>query len=1090
MSVARVTAGSISREKLAESNKKVFFSFTSLIQTQIYEADLCPKKEGIMKKPYKYHLLALGFGIVLLCFLLSNLAEGSTLFVTEYRVTSTTLYETTPTLGNDGSGDLVVYTARELLITGFFDQGDIWYQRLVDGAPSGLPVQVTSDLTDDQLNDVSGDYIVYTAYDSVAVSSGTIMLYQISTCILQPIGDALVIQEPRIHGSKVVWTQGGFGASEVMIYDLTWIGTAQVAQPLTGPVPPTFNVDIGDRYVVWVEQDGDTDIGAYDLDTDTRLLLTDTPGIDDRHPSTFGDWIVWESQDFGATDKRIEAINLVTGDYRIIIDDGSAASRPSIDGDLIAYETDSKGNFDVYVYRISTGETFQVTSHSDDQYLNDVFGDLVAYVDMRTDDKDIYVACLNWPPPTIWSVKTDGSDSNIGTSWDDSFQTIQKAIDESTDGDEIWLKHGTYVLSSQIDVDEAVGIYGGFAGTETEIDQRDWENNVTTVDGQDLAYHCFFVTANATIDGLTITGGNASSAPWPYDAGGGIYIDDSSLVITNCTIYDNKAHFGGGIYINFHSSATIITNCTFSGNNGYNDGGGIFNQGILIIANCTFSDNYTEGEVGGGGISNDGELTATNCTFSGNIASYGGGIENHGSSTITNCTFSGNSAEFAGGGISNRNSSSTITNCTFFGNCASDSGGGIYNEYSSPTITNCILLEDTALFGPEILNYSNSSPTIAYCDIDQDGYEGINGNIRKDPLFVDPANGDFHLWVGSPCIDSGTNTALAIPYFDFEGDPRILDGDNDGNAIVDMGADEYVWTEDNDTDGVPNYEEMGPDGNNPDYDGNFDSIPDSQQSNVASFHTYDGRSYVTLASPYGTTLTNVQAVDNPSPADAPFGVDFPYGFVEFTIDGIGPGGATTVTFYLPEAAPATYYKYGPTPDDSSNHWYEFIYDAPTQTGAAPSGNTITLYFVDGQRGDKDLTANGTIVEPGGPGLLPFIPVAIDIKPFSRRNIIILRKWGLISVVILSTDGFDAPREVDRTSLTFGRTGDEESLAYCRRWAIDVNRDRRRDLVCYFWTGKTGFKVGDTEGFLKGQTKDGVTIEGSDSVKIVKWRWWW
>lgn len=118
-------------------------------------------------------------------------------------------------------------------------------------------------------------------------------------------------------------------------------------------------------------------------------------------------------------------------------------------------------------------------------------------------------------------------------------------------------------------------------------------------------------------------------------------------------------------------------------------------------------------------------------------------------------------------------------------------------------------------------------------------------------------------------------------------------------------------------------------------------------------------------------------------------------------------------------------------------------------------------------------------------------IQINIKPFSRRNIIILSKWGLISVAILSADNFNAPNDVDRTSLTFGRTGYDDSLAFCSRWAWDVNRDHRRDLICYFWTKKTGFRVGDTEGILKGNTNDGVHIWGSDSVKIVKpWRWWW
>lgn len=116
-------------------------------------------------------------------------------------------------------------------------------------------------------------------------------------------------------------------------------------------------------------------------------------------------------------------------------------------------------------------------------------------------------------------------------------------------------------------------------------------------------------------------------------------------------------------------------------------------------------------------------------------------------------------------------------------------------------------------------------------------------------------------------------------------------------------------------------------------------------------------------------------------------------------------------------------------------------------------------------------------------------VQIDIRPFSRRNIIFVWKHSLISVAILSSGDFYAPSEVDRRSLTFGRTGNEESLAFCLRHAIDVNRDGLRDLICFFWGGLTGFQVGDTEGILKGQTVNGVPIEGRDSV-IVRGRWIW
>jgi hypothetical protein len=170
---------------------------------------------------------------------------------------------------------------------------------------------------------------------------------------------------------------------------------------------------------------------------------------------------------------------------------------------------------------------------------------------------------------------------------------------------------------------------------------------------------------------------------------------------------------------------------------------------------------------------------------------------------------------------------------------------------------------------------------------------------------------------------------------------------------------------DEDKDGISDAREKGADGNNSTFDGNADLIPDYKQANVASFHTYNGENYVTLEVPSGTVLSQLKVTDNPSPADKPADAEFPWGFFDFSIDGLDPGEAVTVTLTLHSAVPvAKYYKYGLTPDNPTSHWYDFTYNG--QTGAEINGNIITLHFVDGLRGDDDITVNGSIKEPGGP----------------------------------------------------------------------------------------------------------------------------
>ena len=216
-----------------------------------------------------------------------------------------------------------------------------------------------------------------------------------------------------------------------------------------------------------------------------------------------------------------------------------------------------------------------------------------------------------------------------------------------------------------------------------------------------------------------------------------------------------------------------------------------------VVSGFTITNGYIQwGSAGGIMCGYSSSPTITNCLITGNTGQYGGAIacgvtgdSDTSCPTFINCIIAENTALRDGGGIycSYLSSCPTFINCTITGNTAERSGGGICaKQSSSPTITNCIFWGNT---GSEIYVDSTSSVTVTYSDI-QGGYDG-EGNINLDPLFVDSANGDHHLTEGSPCIDAGTNDAPGLPEKDKDGSPRVVDGDNDGTAVVDMGAYEF-----------------------------------------------------------------------------------------------------------------------------------------------------------------------------------------------------------------------------------------------------------------------------------------------------------
>jgi parallel beta-helix repeat protein len=270
-----------------------------------------------------------------------------------------------------------------------------------------------------------------------------------------------------------------------------------------------------------------------------------------------------------------------------------------------------------------------------------------------------------------------------------------------------------------------------------------------------------------------------------------MYNKGCSPTVRHCTFAGNYANVGGGMR-NHSSASPTVAGCSFSANTAGDQGGGMANYSSSpTVTDCTFADNH--GHNGGGMLNFQASPEVNGCTFADNeaINGSGGGMYNYtGSSpTLTNCAFVGNSAFSMGGGIVNYNAGTpTLTNCTFSGNSA-NTGGGIHDRSSLLTATNSILWGDT----PDEIYVGPTEPVVTYSDVQGTSVYPGAGNINAGPQFEDPVDGDVDLLAGSPCIDAGTNGAPGLPATDFEGDPRIWDGDGDGTATADMGADEFAF---------------------------------------------------------------------------------------------------------------------------------------------------------------------------------------------------------------------------------------------------------------------------------------------------------
>lgn len=307
------------------------------------------------------------------------------------------------------------------------------------------------------------------------------------------------------------------------------------------------------------------------------------------------------------------------------------------------------------------------------------------------------------------------------------------------------------------------------------------------------------------LDDLTFDGNVASGS------GGAAYVEGrwvgTPLNFNNIDFFNNMASSSGGaLYAGGYDVGTPGANRASS----------------IAISDTMFANNQSFGMAGtdgGGGadLGSSGLISIYLTGFVDNQAQFGGGLRirpDFNQVDISNSGFTGNTASEDGGAIWASESVFTFftnTNNTIYGNTAGNRGGGAFIEFDNGTsfvdFYNNIVYANTAQQGAGDDLYINNrviEDTIGLVRLSNNIIADFTvtpgptieaDNINQDPLLVDVnarPNPDPRLSAGSPAIDTGLNTAPLAPAFDFEGDSRPFDGDNDGTATIDIGIDEFT----------------------------------------------------------------------------------------------------------------------------------------------------------------------------------------------------------------------------------------------------------------------------------------------------------
>lgn len=431
-----------------------------------------------------------------------------------------------------------------------------------------------------------------------------------------------------------------------------------------------------------------------------------------------------------------------------------------------------------------------------------------------------------------------------GASWATAFTDLQDALALARENpsavEEIWVAAGTYTPTAGTDrtasfeLVSGVALYGGFAGDETSLAQRDWEANETVLSGDigvpgeasDNSYHVViaFDVEDVTIDGFTVREGWADWEDFFDGQGAALLAEGSNLAVENTTFWANRADTKGGA-VAAENTTLLLRNCTFRFNSASSGGGLSTSGGTTRIDSSWFMSNQANQ---GGAIDARGTTVVTSSLIQSNQATgQGGGINFSGDAlSVINSQLRANrvvsTSDFeGGGGLAATEAGRILLYNTLFAKNKVETegvavGGGAFLHADTVSIVNSTFTENDAYapppkggFGSAIyagratirnsIFWGNRAGELSVTALDishsivQGGAQGPRV-LDEDPLFE--SSSSYRLSASSPAVDAGLAAFLPPDTFDLDGDgdtteplPLDLDGQPRVQGTeVDLGA--------------------------------------------------------------------------------------------------------------------------------------------------------------------------------------------------------------------------------------------------------------------------------------------------------------